>query len=149
MPIKDTRSVEERFRSYLKPDENGCVLWSGCVNDKGYGRFNTENRKTVLAHRFAFLLSGQAIPDGLELDHLCRVPACCNPLHLEPVEHRENVRRGLAGKTVNNPQKRKTHCPNGHPYSGENLYDTPCGRRHCRECGRIRCREWKKRTGYK
>lgn len=49
------------------------------------------------------------IPDGLELDHLCEVPQCINPAHLEPVTHQENILRHY---------RRQTHCRNGHPYSG-------------------------------
>ncbi|WP_396092344.1 HNH endonuclease, partial [Erwinia amylovora] len=52
------------------------------------------------------------IPDGLVLDHLCRVRRCCNPDHLEPVGFVENVRRGDAGKHGFNTGK--THCPKGH-----------------------------------
>lgn len=73
------------------------------------------------------------VPDGLELDHLCRVHNCVNPAHLEAVTHAENVRRGEAG--LHNPEK--THCPNGHAYTEENtlVINDPRGAyRRCKKC---------------
>jgi hypothetical protein len=74
-----------------------------------------------------------AVPEGLELDHLCRVRGCVNPKHLEPVTHRENLMRGESWSAVN---ARKTHCPEGHPYDETNTYIDGKGRRRCRECAR-------------
>jgi hypothetical protein len=53
------------------------------------------------------------IPDGLQLDHLCRNKACCNPMHLEPVTARENQRRADIALGI---RSAATHCPQGHPY---------------------------------
>jgi hypothetical protein len=68
---------------------------------------------------------------GYEIDHRCRMTLCVNPAHLEPVRHRENMRRGL--------QATKTHCHRGHPLSGANLR-LEGGRRarRCRQCERDR-----------
>lgn len=74
-----------------------CQVWQRSLTRHGYGRV-TVNRKVVLAHRAFYEQAHGAIPSGLDLDHLCRVPACVNPAHLEPVTHVENVRRGLAQK---------------------------------------------------
>lgn len=83
----------------------------------------------VPAYRFAYEFLVGPIPDGLELDHLCRVRLCVNPAHLEPVTHAENNKRaGVA----------KTHCKWGHPYNEANTYrrrDRP-GNRQCRVCAR-------------
>lgn len=73
------------------------------------------------------------IPDDLTLDHLCRVRACVNPDHMEPVTIRENALRGETAAARNAAQ---THCPQGHEYTGENTYVTTAGSRRCRTCTR-------------
>jgi hypothetical protein len=123
-------NIEERFLSFVEPEPNsGCWLWTGFVDAKGYGYFSL-NGKTNRSHRVSYELYVKRIPKGLQIDHLCRVPCCVNPAHLEPVTPKENVRRGNAG--VHNLLK--THCPKGHPYSGSNLYIHPNGGRGCRFC---------------
>ncbi|MGI9502698.1 MAG: HNH endonuclease [Geminicoccaceae bacterium] len=87
------------------------------------------------AHRVSYEALVSAIPEGLELDHLCRVRCCVNPIHLEPVTTRTNNLRGNGIAAMN---ALKTHCPRGHPYSGEHLYVCSRGHRHCRTCGRER-----------
>ena len=87
----------------------------------------------------AFEDANGPIPEGLELDHLCRVPACVNPLHLEAVTHAENMARGIRFD-VGAAQRAVTHCPKGHPYSEANTYRY-AGERACRACVRDRKRE--------
>jgi hypothetical protein len=70
-----------------------CWLWTGNV-DTVYGRFWLDGRK-VLAHRYSYELAKGLIPDGLHIDHLCRVQLCVNPAHLEAVTQLENNRRIL------------------------------------------------------
>lgn len=122
------------MRDRVRVSADGCWLWMGAVcRTPGfdYGRVHWEG-KTRLAHRLAYtLLVGD--PGPLQLDHLCRTPRCCNPSHLEPVTARENVMRG---ETEARRNSSKTHCKNGHPLSGENLYIDPRGKRHCRTCDR-------------
>jgi hypothetical protein len=85
---------------------------------------------STLAHRISYNLHVGHVPSGMQIDHLCRVRNCVNPKHLEVVLPIVNTHRGYTNAT-------KTHCPQGHQYSGVNLYSTPGGRsRHCRECGR-------------
>lgn len=86
-----------RIKQRIVVDENsGCWLWQGATNG-GYGRAKfTDGQKYV--HKKAYELIVGPVPDGLFLDHLCRVRNCCNPKHLEPVTHQENIKRGLAGK---------------------------------------------------
>jgi hypothetical protein len=127
--------TEARFwaKVNVTPD---CWEWTAALNVKedGYGSFGG-NGQIVLAHRFSYVLLVGPIPEGLTLDHLCRNRRCVNPDHLEPVTLRENILRG-EGLTAKNA--RKTHCPSGHPYSGENLYVSPKGDRRCRSCRRER-----------
>jgi hypothetical protein len=75
-------------------DASGCWLWQGNIHpDKGYGIMR-RGGLTRRAHRFFYETLVGPVPDGLELDHLCRVRHCVNPDHLEPVTHAENLRRG-------------------------------------------------------
>lgn len=78
-------------------DANGCHLFLGHINNKGYGRV-TRNQRQVYAHRLSYEASKGPIPKGYDLDHLCRNPRCINPDHLEPVTHGENMRRGWSAK---------------------------------------------------
>jgi len=113
---------------------NGCWIWMGARNDRGYGLFCLDN-KYVRAHRFIYKYYYGDIPPELELDHLCRNPSCVNPVHLEAVTHKENLLRGTGMSAIN---AQKTHCIHGHPLSGLNLYVYPDGHRHCKECARKR-----------
>ena len=114
----------------------GCWLWTASLTKAGYGQISSGPRPHTMlyAHRLVYEALVGPIPEGLELDHLCRNPACCNPAHLEPVTHRENVQRGEAGEKSGAQQRAKTHCKHGHPLSGENLYVDPRGHRGCRIC---------------
>jgi hypothetical protein len=105
-------------------------MWMGSQDGHGYGQVNVDGIPTK-AHRVAFELHVGPIPDGLHIDHLCRVRLCVNPAHLEPVTAAENTRRQLAA--IGHPNSRKTHCPRGHPYNARRGC-TPChteaSRRH-------------------
>jgi len=74
-----------------------CWEWNGSLADHGYGRIRREN-KWYRAHRMVYESVKGKIPDGLQLDHLCRNPACVNPDHLEPVTNAINTRRGAKPK---------------------------------------------------
>ena len=122
-----------------------CWLWTGKPEAHGYGRLSigrVDGKPVRMqAHRFAYELTVGPVPDGMVLDHLCRVRLCVNPEHLEPVTVQENNRRGLA-RILNreNHQTAKTHCPQGHPYDEANTYVDPDGGRRCRACHRERMR---------
>lgn len=110
-----------------------CWVWQKSRYPNGYGQYTKRDGHRGLAHRAYYELLCGEVPDGMELDHLCRNRACVNPDHLEPVSGSENRRRG-AGFSGRNA--RKTHCKAGHPLAGENLYVDPRGRRQCRTCRR-------------
>lgn len=71
-----------------------CHEWLKARNDRGYG--TTAAGEGRLAHRVIWERERGPVPAGLELDHLCRNRWCVNPDHLEPVTHKENMRRGYA-----------------------------------------------------
>ena len=120
-----------------------CWLWRGSKNENGYGQvwrgFMEKKRTMEAAHRLAYRILIGEIPKGLEIDHLCKVRLCVNPEHLEPVTHRENLRRG---DTLSGVNSRKTHCKNGHMLSRDNLLGSERYRKHkgrcCKTCHRIR-----------
>lgn len=128
-----TARVVDRFWAKVEKGD-GCWLWTGNVAGGGYGRFypGKPGPVSIAAHRFAYEVEVGPIPDGLVLDHTCRVRLCVNPAHLDAVTQRENVIRseGLIAD-----QLRQTHCKRGHPLSGSNLYIYKT-ERHCRTCRR-------------
>jgi hypothetical protein len=78
-------------------DENGCWIWQRAINRHGYGHIQID-RKTCAAHRVYYERAKGPIPDGLVIDHICRVRACVNPDHMEAVTVTENTRRGANTK---------------------------------------------------
>lgn len=87
-------SVEQRF--WAKVDRRGsdeCWPWTGAKLQHGYGHLKV-GESYPPAHRVAYELLVGPIPEGLQIDHLCRVRDCVNPAHLEPVTNAENGRRG-------------------------------------------------------
>ena len=111
--IKRTRPAEppdplENFMAKINLGGGAdyCWIWEA-AKVRGYGAIRVKGR-TTYAHRFAYEQLVGPIPDGLELDHLCRIPACCNPAHLEPVTHAENVRRGITSRRDSKIRKETT-----------------------------------------
>ena len=95
----------------------------------------------VYAHRWSYEALVGVISAGAHLDHLCRVPLCVRPDHLEPVTVRENVRRS----PIHNGAK--THCINGHEFTEANTYVGPGDtRRSCRACNAAAARRLQRRT---
>jgi hypothetical protein len=126
-------TLPERIEKYSIPEPNsGCILWIGVTNYSGYGVINVA-RKQYRAHRLIYELMRGPVPDGLVLDHLCRVRCCVNPDHLEPVTQLVNVRRGA---------KLVKFCKSGHEFTPENTLVRTRGdgtqtlRRTCLACKR-------------
>lgn len=125
---RKTKPVFDRFWQYASPEPNtGCWLWTGGHNVRhGYAVISMD-RRPMHAHRVAYQIYKGSIPDGLQIDHLCRNRGCVNPDHLEAVTQAENIRRGM-------PYREKpTHCPKGHAYDEQNLAIWS-GRINCRKC---------------
>lgn len=131
MPLTP-RPIEHRIMDkFLVGD--GCWIWTAMRDKRGYGRIasGTKYGIPLLAHRVMYEMLVGPVPDGLELDHLCRVTSCVRPDHLEPVTHRENMARGEWAT--------KTHCPAGHEYNEENTMRRSNRRsRECRACKKAR-----------
>jgi len=132
MSKRQVTDLQDRFEKHFVPEPNtGCWLWIGGLQNGGYGAFYF-NTGMFAAHRVGYEIYKDKIPDGLTLDHKCRVRSCVNPDHLEVVTLKENILRGT-GMSARNIKK--THCKNGHPFTDENtaMYQNA---RHCRKCYR-------------
>jgi hypothetical protein len=128
----DLRVVERIEKKVMPIPECGCWIWMGRFQRQGYGLINYQSRARAV-HRLLFEVTRGPVPDGLVLDHKCRVTSCCNPDHLEIVTGQENTLRGIGPTAIN---AKKTHCDRGHPLSGDNLRIRVAGWRVCRTCKR-------------
>jgi hypothetical protein len=136
-------SLLDRLTSkYVVDAESGCWVWTGAFSNKRnkwlYGLILVE-KKLRMAHRVMYEMKVGKIPEGLQLDHLCRNTKCINPAHLEPVTAKENIARSI------NFQSSKTQCINGHELAGPNLYVKPNGSRECRICRKVQWKMYKAR----
>lgn len=135
-----TNLVLDRFMEKVMVDTNsGCWLWAGNISPQGYGRIS--GFREPQAHRLAYNLYIGPIPNGLDLDHKCRVRCCVNPSHLEPVTRAENLRRGIGASLLKKKFAGLTHCRAGHEINQENSVLIPrknkTPMRRCRICARI------------
>jgi hypothetical protein len=122
-----------RFWSKVEKTE-GCWIWKGGLFINGYGRFyptGGHHPQNVRAHRYAYQLFNGPIPEGLQIDHLCRNRRCVKPSQMEAVTQKTNLLRGT-GITAENA--RKTTCHKGHPLTGDNLILRKHGWRWCKTC---------------
>lgn len=127
------QSIEKRFRDKIFVDDNGCHIWTAAKNADGYGVFSSNNER--LAHRWAYAHRYGPIPDGMQLDHLCRVRNCVNPEHLEPVDSLENQTRSIVSRKVHKI------CSRGHTRAKENTaYNKSSGSIICKRCRAIDAR---------
>lgn len=118
------------------PSLGPCWIWTAGQDGKGYGHISApppETSRKLKAHRVAYELLIGPIPDGLELDHLCRVTLCVRPSHLEPVAHALNIDR--APRSIITIKREQTTCGRGHPLVQK------ATQRRCIECRREQSRE--------
>ena len=130
----NTKPAIIKIANSIAINERGCWVWTKSLGRDGYAKVMVKHRRHI-AHRLSYETFNGPIPEGLVIDHLCRNRACVNPEHLRATTQRENVLCGEGRAAVN---ARKTHCPSGHPYSGDNLRVRPgMYGRVCKACHRI------------
>lgn len=137
-----------RFTAKYVIDANGCWCWTAAKSRPGYGYFYFDGHLR-LAHRIAYEHWTGPIPDGKEIDHVCRNRSCVNPAHLEAISHLANIRRSdvipararAHMKDVHAARRQNPRCRKGHLF-GEN-------RRRCMVCYRISQRRWRELNGRK
>jgi hypothetical protein len=136
---KPVPMIERLMRRIDMTDPDACWIWPGANNGigSGYGTISIDapaNGRRTYTHIAMWVHFNGPVPDGHELDHLCKVTLCCNPRHLEAVTHAENLRRADTFD-LGAYWSAKTHCPWGHEYTEANTYVNPKGARCCRACG--------------
>ncbi len=134
MEFGDER-LPPRFWAKIEQHPGGCWLWTAATSHDGYGQFKW-NGSMKYAHKVAYEELTGPVPEGKELDHLCRVRACVR--HTEPVTRSENQRRGDRATHARGAK----HCRNGHLIAEAGVFVQRDGYRVCRECLRT---GWKKK----
>lgn len=136
MAVEIPQRVLDRIwdRVDMSAGPDACWPWKLSIGSHGYGQVgwhDGDRTRVVTAHRAAWSAANdRPIPDGLTVDHICRNRPCCNPAHLRLLTNTQNA--------SDNGFRRRTHCPQGHPYDAFNTYFNTEGHRSCRECNRLR-----------
>lgn len=135
--------VLERIRIEDRGHVTPCWISNRAAQPNGYTKMYADGR-VQLTHRVAYAAFVGAIAEGAQLDHLCRIRACCNPAHLEPVTGRTNV---LRGDGISAREAQQTACLRGHAFTEANTYRRRDRTgRLCRTCSRDRARLARSRT---
>lgn len=134
---------KQRFDAKWTPEPNtGCWLWSEGTDWAGYGYFRHAGE--LLAHRCSYVLHSGPIPTGLHVLHKCDVPACVNPEHLFLGTHQDNMTDCKVKGRTQRANAKKTHCPQGHEYSSDNVRRLANGGRGCKACERVKAARWRR-----
>ncbi len=113
-PPRKVTPTEERFWQHVEKTDS-CWIWTAGKVGGGYGAFSLTHSKRINAHRYSFLIHGGHIPEGYQLDHLCRNPSCVRPDHLEAVTPKVNSQRAKDATSY-----KRTHCRKGHMFTPDN-----------------------------
>lgn len=128
------KTLNDRFLERFE-QTNGCWEWKSTMHHSGYGVIY-KSPKQLLAHRVSWeYYNKTVIPDELEVDHICRNRKCVNPKHLRIVTHKINCLENSESPLAKHAKK--THCPKGHPLSGDNLVKyhlEKLNQRFCKAC---------------
>jgi hypothetical protein len=121
--------VDIRIQRNSEITASGCWMWKLSVNHHGYG-FIQYAGKLRQAHRVSYETFVGPIPEGMVIDHLCGMPGCVNPQHLEAVSQYTNVLRGCRAT--------KPYCVKGHLLP---VKRNARGHRVCQQCKNKQWRE--------
>ncbi len=111
----------------------GCLITTGQLNSGGYG-----------PHRHRWEREFGPIPEGMDLDHLCRNRWCVNTGHLELVTRKENLRRG---KGAESSRSDRSKCRKGlHDWTNDNTFIDSHGKTRCLQCHKDRQAEYRERV---
>ncbi|QNV40645.1 HNH endonuclease [Rothia amarae] len=134
--------VAERAATRYEVDEYGCWISTYSVASHGYAQVGWQDaryRQVVTAHRASWVYFNGQIPDGMTVDHMCKVRRCVNPLHLRIMSNVANARGG-GGLHKQKPVPTDKKCARGHV-----VLSYPSGALHCRECAQ----EWARRKRFR
>ena len=147
----NTTIIKQRVRDRMQIADRGyitpCWISDRSATPKGYTQIGYQG-DTWFTHRLAYVAFVGPIPLDLQIDHLCRQHACCNPAHLEAVTNRVNTLRGIGFAARN---AAKVRCDKGHEFTADNTYEPPSepGTRYCRACRREAKAAWTLRNSSK
>jgi HNH endonuclease len=135
--MRQRATLHERVLARVEQTPTDCWEWTGYRMKNGYGTIGVSHGGgTKLTHRVVYEALVGPVPEGTELDHLCRNRACVNPNHLEAVTRHINIVRGQGPAATKERAARRAHCRHGHPWDDSNTHISPQGRRVCRACKR-------------
>jgi hypothetical protein len=138
--------LSQRLERLSEPLLDGCRAWSGQVGGSGYGVIGVGHSRKLSAHKVAFEQANGPVPVGLCVLHRCDNRLCVNPAHLFLGTKADNSRDMVAKGRNRSPIAARTHCPQGHPHSGQR---NSRGARICPICHREAVRRHKEARGSK